>query len=321
MPFLDNDSRSNIQHLDKNVYLSDLSQRDKVWDKHRHNSDTVADFYRNTDEYNSYANRIDFCSQVLEFQLTEDNTKNNRIVFKLLNSRFCRVRNCPICQWRRSLMWKAKALQILPKIVGDYPNYRWLFITLTVKNCSIKELRGTLHHMNKSWRRLIQRKKFPAIGWLRSTEITKSKNNLAHPHFHCLLLVPSSYFGANYIKQNEWMKLWQKCLRVDYDPVVDIRAIKKGQDPTVLIPEILKYAVKESDLVDDREWFLEFTKQIHKMRFVSTGGVLKDYFKFLEQEPEDLIGHDEENMEASDEDLNLFFKWQKPEQSYKLWDI
>jgi hypothetical protein len=26
-------------------------------------------------------------------------------------SRFCRVRTCPVCQWRRSLMWKAKAYQ------------------------------------------------------------------------------------------------------------------------------------------------------------------------------------------------------------------
>ncbi|MBW4451812.1 MAG: protein rep [Nostoc indistinguendum CM1-VF10] len=78
------------------------------------------------------------CSELLEFQLVPDESESI-FKLKLSDARFCRVRHCPVCQWRRSLMWKARAYKILPQVVTDYPNYRWLFVTLTVKNCQIKE--------------------------------------------------------------------------------------------------------------------------------------------------------------------------------------
>ena len=52
------------------------------------------------------------------------------------------------CQWRRSLMWKAKAYKILPRIVEAYPSHRFLFLTLTVKNTDITILNQTLKQMN-----------------------------------------------------------------------------------------------------------------------------------------------------------------------------
>ena len=299
------------------LYLSDLSDRDKSWDKHRQNSDEVANHYRVTEEFNKYAERIDFCSQLLNFCLV---TEEQEYKLKLDMARFCRVRHCPVCQWRRSLMWKAKAYKILPSVVEVYPRYRWLFLTLTLLNCNILELRNMLQHMNKSWRRMVQRKKFPAIGWIRSTEVTRGKDGSAHPHFHCLLLVKPSYFGKYYIQQSEWVELWKSSLRVDYDPVVDIRAIKRDHSPNELIPEILKYSVKESDLVADREWFLELTRQMYKMRTVATGGVLKQYLKQLEEEPEDLIGKDETKTEDEINEGNLLFNWKSEDRKYKLID-
>jgi hypothetical protein len=91
--------------------------------------------------------------------------------------------------------------------------------------------------------------------------------------------------------------LWQQCLRIDYEPILDIRAIAKQHDPKVIIPEILKYQVKEQDLVANREWFLELTRQLHNTRAVAIGGVLRRYMQELEEEPEDLIGKDEETDE------------------------
>ena len=174
--------------------------------------------------------------------------------------------------------------------------------------------------MNKSWQRLVRRKKFPAIGWIRSTEVTRGRDGLAHPHFHCLLLVKPSYFGKYYIQQSEWVKLWRNSLRIDYDPVMDIRAIKCGHSPNELVPEILKYTVKESDLVADREWFLELTRQMYKMRTVATGGVLKQYLKQLEQEPEDLIGRNKIKTEDEVNEDHLLFNWNSEDGKYKLLD-
>jgi plasmid rolling circle replication initiator protein Rep len=297
--------------------LADLSERDKPWDKHRANTDIVERLYSGS-EFQDYSDRVRFCSEFLDFRLVPD-ASEGELKLKLSSARFCRVRHCPVCQWRRSLMWKAKAYKVLPKIVNNYPTHRWLFVTLTVRNCRITELKETLQWMNKSWQRLSQLKVFPADGWLRSTEVTRGKDGSAHPHFHCLLMVKPGYFGKNYIKQTEWVELWRKSLRIDYNPVLDVQAVKKGQQPMQLVPELLKYCVKESDLVCDREWFLELTRQMHKMKCVVTGGVLKQYLRELEQEPEDLIGDDGEGEGEVDEG-HLYFGWKQKLKKYKLVD-
>ncbi|MFN6455894.1 MAG: protein rep [Nostoc sp. EfeVER01] len=295
--------------------LSDLSQRDKPWDKHRANADKVSVYYADS-EFKDYGDRIHYCSEFLDFRLALSES-DGVMKLKLDSARFCRVRHCPVCQWRRSLMWKAKAYKILPKIVNEYPTYRWLFVTLTVRNCQITELRSTLNWMHESFKRLTKLKDFPAIGWIKSIEVTRSKDGSAHPHFHCLLMVQPSYFGKNYMKQSEWVELWRRCLRIDYNPVLDVQAIKKGISPATLVPELLKYCTKESDLTGDREWFLELTRQMHKARTVATGGVLKDYLRELEQEPEDLIGKGDELENEADEQ-HLYFEWKRKHKKYKL---
>lgn len=294
--------------------LADLSPRDKPWDKHRFNADRVEAHYRGS-EFDRYASRVSICSQLLEFGLVPD-WDEATLKLKLRSARFCRVRHCPVCQWRRSLMWKAKAYKVLPKIVEAYPIYRWLFLTLTQKNCPITELKANLQHMNRSFQRMSQRKLWPAEGWLRSTEVTRGRDGSAHPHFHCLLMVRPGYFGKNYIRQDEWVTLWREAMRLDYNPILDCRAVKQGKQPMQLVPEILKYCTKESDLVADREWFLELTRQMHKMKCITTGGILKEYLQELEAEPEDLIGEGE--LTEGKDEAKLYFGWRRVEKKYKM---
>jgi hypothetical protein len=160
-------------------------------------------------------------------------------------------------------MQRAKAFRAMGRIVSDYPGKRYIYLTLTVRDCELSQLGETLTWMNKSWERLTHRKNFPAIGWLRSVEVTKkydiyydgkhigrhgqtwidkwinsqkkgfnpSKLKLelsseVHPHFHVLLMVNSNYFKNYYISQKEWRRLWQESLRVEYDPSVDIKVVK-----------------------------------------------------------------------------------------------
>lgn len=302
---------------DETPSLSDLSLRDQPWDKHRSNSDRVAKHYSGSD-FHRYSERMTFCSELLDFTLKP--TDDESYALKLSSARFCRVRHCPVCQWRRSLAWKAKAYKVLPQIVEKYPKHRWLFLTLTQKNCKIIELRETIQLMNKAFKRLTDLKAFPAVGWLKSVEVTRGKDGSAHPHFHCLLMVPGGYFsGRDYLKQAEWVAMWRKCLRLDYDPVLDVQAIKNGRKPTDLVPELLKYCTKESDMTVDREWLLELTRQMHKLRAIATGGVLKEYLRALEDEPEDLIHVDgDDEAIASEEDTHLFFGWRQKEKKYRL---
>ena len=298
------------------IALSELSPRDKSWDKHRHSADLVADLYRGEDGFDIYAQRMDLCAQILDFKLVPD-LDLGQLQLKLSAARFCRVPQCPVCQSRRSLMWKARALRTLPLVVRDYPNHRWLFLTLTQKNCSVDELRETVLEMNKSFARLTKLKRWAVEGWIKSLEVTRGKDGSAHPHFHCLLMVSPAYFKRNYISYREWCDLWQKVSRLNYKPQVHVRAVAKDRDPTVLIPEILKYLVKESDLYKSKEFLLGITEQLYKIRRVSVGGILRPYMKKLEEEPEDLIGKNEENENEVDEG-HLYFEWKCREKKYRL---
>ena len=48
-------------------------------------------------------------------------------------------------------MWQARFYQSLPRIVADYPDARWMFLTLTVRNCAIGELGEMLNRMNAAF--------------------------------------------------------------------------------------------------------------------------------------------------------------------------
>lgn len=296
--------------------LSDLSEKDKKWDKHRKHADTVAEYYAGS-EFQHHSEAINFCSQLLEFKLAPD-ADEGAYKLKLASARFCRKRHCPVCQWRRSLRWKAKAHQAIPRIVEAYPKHRWLFITLTLKNCPIGELRTTIDWVNASFKRLVRKKEWPVVGWIKAIEVTRGNNGSAHPHAHILALVPPSYFTYKYLSQAKWVELWQSCLKVDYKPILDIQAIKKDLAPHFIVPEILKYQCKESDLVADREWFLELTRQLKNSRAISVGGALKDYMRELEQEPEDLIGESDEDMGL--DEGSLYFGWKRKEKRYRMVD-
>jgi hypothetical protein len=109
--------------------------------------------------------------------------------------------------------------------------------------------------------------------------------------------------------------MWRKSLRADYKPILDVQAIKNGSQPMQLVPELLKYCVKESDLVADQDWFLELTRQMNRVRCVAVGGVLKEYLKALEDEPEDLIGEGDED---EPDEGHLYFGWRRSEKKYRM---
>lgn len=305
-------------------YLSDISPADKPWDIHRAQSDEIAKIY-DVIGYDRYAQRIGECAEWLTYALQAKD--DGEVKLRLRDARFCRVRHCLICQWRKSLMWRARFFKALPEIQKAFPTGRWIFVTLTVKNCELSELRATLTWMNAAWKRLTERKIFPALGFIKSVEVTRAVNGTAHPHFHCLMLVPASYFTRGYISHAKWQELWQSCLKTDYAPIVDVRVVKSkttssedGLDASnnamaEAVCETLKYAVKPSDLLADPHWLDELTKQLQKTRTISIGGCLKQFFS--EDDPEDLINAGIEEQEKVDTESSVKFDWSTVAQRYK----
>ena len=321
------------EHNQELSYLSDISPEDKPWDKHRADADKTALMYRQKGFERNFQ-RIDECSRMLEFVMRPDLEKGR--LFKLANARFCRVRLCPVCQWRKSLMWRARFFTAVPKILKDYPNHRFIFLTLTVKNCPLEDLRESIVQMNKAWKKLSSRKKFPAVGWVKSVEVTMQRDKKgqpvlplkAHPHFHSVLMVPSTYFkGTHYLSQKAWCEMWKSCLGVDYQPTVDVRAVKpkSGSSEDVIahntnlikksLIETLKYSAKPSDFLDDPDFLEGLTIQLHKTRSIAVGGIFKQYIS--NKEPENLINSEDADDEILANEGKFLFGWRDYEKRYR----
>lgn len=301
------------------VSLSEISPKDKPWDIHAQERDEISSLYSQADH--PYAGRMSDCSQWLEFALKQKDSAGV-LGLNLQDSRFCRVRHCPVCQWRRSLKWRAKFFQVLPEIRKAYPMNRFLFLTLTVRNCELLSLHLIVAFMHKVFAKLVRYKNFPAVGWIRSLEVTRGLDGSAHPHFHCLLMVDNDYFQKqNYLTQADWSEAWRKALGVSYTPIVNVKVVKpkkgfEGDGLEVAVCETLKYSVKPSDLVADRDWLIGLTDQLHRVRAVATGGVFKKFLRGLGDEPKDLIHVDDSDDENEQELGRLYFEWSQQIKRY-----
>lgn len=263
-----------------------------------------------------WSQRLKECSSWLLFAEYQ-NLSTAELQRKLKNASFCKVRGCPICEWRKSLMNFARGLSRLPAISKEHPSYEFLFLTLTVKNCSVYDLREQIQAMNKAWARLIRRKRMGVVkGYVRTTEVTRSKETgSAHPHFHCILVVPSGYFKKPelYITHERWVQLWRKALKADYDPIVDIKRIKKSKLSKGIL-ETLKYCiggVTEKDKKGknkvvgqihelDPAFFREMLVQLRSLRLINCGGILSDLFK-EDASNEDLVNTGLEETDQANE--------------------
>jgi plasmid rolling circle replication initiator protein Rep len=199
-PFLTDLTRD--QDVQVKLVKGKLKVKSKVtFDGQQNYSVKVADILETGESHHArQAARIRKCAQMLEMGFVTDSL--GVPVLKLKSAYFCRVRNCPVCQWRRAKMWSARFFEAFPKIFNDHPKMRYIFLTLTVANCPVSELNSTVQNMNIAFKRMSQRKDFPALGYVRSLEVTKEKNHYdksgkkliraarpdyCHPHFHVLI--------------------------------------------------------------------------------------------------------------------------------------
>jgi plasmid rolling circle replication initiator protein Rep len=347
---MDKSTGDNLPENNENAlpFLTDLLPDDakkskkgkrQNWDTRKDYTVQVSDILQTGQAHHKKLSaRVNQCANILNFGWVQSSEEGVHEL-KLKRAKFCRVRTCPICQWRRSQMLLARFFEAFPRIRTDYPTTRYVFLTLTVKNCPVSELRATVQHMSKSWNRLTNRKAFPAIGFVRSLEVTKetdtydkttkklirkARPDYAHPHFHILLALKPSYFGRNYLSTADWAALWQNSLKADYLPVCDVRIVKaKKTDDNetsndldgikAAIVETIKYTVKPSDMVQDASFLLALVDQLHKIRAVSLGGIFKEYLQEVEEEEQD--GEEQEEKEDTG---GIRFGWRGFAKRYQL---
>ena len=307
--------------------------KDNNWKERKESTLDLAASYKRIGS-NKYYRVLD-CSTFLEFRLTTVND------LKLTNANFCKVRLCPMCSWRRSLKIFGQVSKVMDHVEENY-NYRYIFLTLTVRNCYGEDLRDTLDLMTKSFNKLSERKAFKQAvkGYFRSLEITyNKKDNTYHPHFHMILAVDNSYFTQSkiYLSQEKWTNLWKSCLRVDYTPIVDVRRIKKDDNKGFgkAVAETAKYTVKAEDFLirDDKGNIQEnLTDEVvetldyalHRKRLTSFGFVFKEIHKKLNldnAEDGDLTNTDNEELREDLTDVILKYQWNIGIKNYVLVEV
>lgn len=284
--------------------LSHNTSIDQRWNKRKSQSGLLAQSFERLGNYKK-AERISYCGSYLQF----NECPNGH--YKNLNwANFCRDRLCPMCAWRRSLRYSTYIHGVAHEINKRQP-VRWVFLTLTVRNVEEKGLSSALDHLFQSWQRFSQRKAFRQVveGWFRGLEV--SRNNTTHtyhPHFHALLAVDPLYFSeGKYLTNRQWSELWKQSLRVEYNPIVDIRVIKPNErnrrkenevvksDEAMIsaIIETAKYPTKPgnylfpSDQDTTDEVVSTLDKALRNRRLLAFGGALKDVWREL-READDL---------------------------------
>ena len=310
--------------------LQDYSStgKERPWKLHKQENLQLVKIYKTAREKNinlitdSRLFDLEHCADTLLFAENAEGKK------KLKSANFCRLRLCPMCQWRRSLKMFGQVQTITDKILERDKSTRFLFATFTVKNVDAENLETCINILNNKFLYLVSKNKTfaPAkklkqnlLGYLKAVEVTyNTKDKTYHPHLHVIFAVKSTFFknSSNYMTKKEWIELWQKALNVDYKPQTDIRAIKTNTGKA--IAEVAKYPVKTAPILslnDDEavEVLKTLTLSLNKKRFVSYGGIFKTVKQELKladiETDKDLINVDIEQQERFNAVTAVLFKY------------
>lgn len=276
-----------------------LPRSEKKWDSHRAVTQEVEHALAAYGDINQWkqADRVAQCSEWLEYRVPPNPEERVR----LQKAAFCHVRGCPVCEWRRTLRKTAQMYQNLPGIMEKLPQgTRFLFLTLTIANCRVEDLRENVELLYSAFKAIKRRKfwKENVFGCVRVLEITHSRAiEDSHPHLHVLLAVRASYFHKHYMSQRRWTSEWKSALGVEYTPIMDIRTLKDAGT----IPELCKYCVKEQDMLEDIKWFVQCMAQLRGVHMYTQYGALRGLFSDQRSETdEDLVHAGEEGEEKED---------------------
>lgn len=237
---------------------------------------------------------------------------------KIIGANFCKHRLCPICQWRLSRKVYAQSRLMQIKAEEYEPGNKYVFLTLTLRNektigVGIDKLQAGIHRLlaTKQVKRSIR-------GFIKTVEITyKSDDKTWHPHIHMILAVPPNYYTDSdvYISHNQWMNMWRRAAKINYDPWVDIRTITDKDIQGAAIAEISKYAVKPIDLSeadDETSLYKDLINHTYKRRLRSYGGIYKQAAANIKIDIENPL---DRNMQQDDDTINYIY-----DQGYKLYD-
>ena len=301
--------------------------KERPWKMHKVNSLKLYELYKKalvSDENlltESRMKSLEECGNNLLFSVNDKNEK------RLKGANFCRIRTCPMCNWRKSLKLFGQMSKITDIIIKQDKSTRFIFATFTVKNCNADKLSQTIDMMNMGFKRLTNKtkgvkttEKFKnnMIGYIRAMEVTyNQEKDTYHPHIHCIFAVKAQYFTKAYIKKSDWQQIWGECCDTEYEPIVKVQSIKNSTAKAVA--EVAKYPVKMDELANYQDEkkaikaLIVFTKILKGRRLITFGGVFAETKKLLKLDDidtGDLINLEDDQKANFQEIKKVLFKFQ-----------
>lgn len=120
--------------------LVDIAEngKERPWKKHKSENEKLVELFqlaRQTDEQIISLSRLDSLAECGSF-LVFDRNEQQRL--RLHRANFCKVRLCPMCSWRKSLKLFGQVSKITDVLLEKNPTTRFIFVTLTVPNCTAR---------------------------------------------------------------------------------------------------------------------------------------------------------------------------------------
>lgn len=258
---------------------------------------------------------VEDCNTFLSF--VADKTLEKQ---KLYKANSCKNRFCPVCAWRKARK-DALGLSLMMQYIKQQEKKEFIFLTLTTPNVMSDELENEIKHYNKSFKKMIERKKVKSIikGYVRKLEITyNKKRDDYNPHFHVLIAVNKSYFTDKryYISQQEWLDLWRDVTGISEITQVQVQKIRQNNNKELY--EMAKYSGKDSDYLINQKVFDAFYKSLKGKQVLVYSGLFKEAKKKLKNGDLDYL----KEIDPTEYIYQIFYIWKQKEYlASELYDL
>ncbi|WNF34775.1 protein rep [Aeribacillus composti] len=249
---------------------------------------------------------VEDCNTFLSF--VADKTLEKQ---KLYKANSCKNRFCPVCAWRKARK-DALGLSLMMQYIKQKEKKEFIFLTLTTPNVQNEQLEDEIKHYNKSFKKMVERKKVKSIikGYVRKLEITyNKKRDDYNPHFHVLIAVNKSYFTDKryYISQQEWLDLWRDVTGISEITQVQVQKIRQNNNKELY--EMAKYSGKDSDYLINQKVFDAFYKSLKGKQVLVYSGLFKEAKKKLKNGDLDYL----KEIDPTEYIYQIFYIWKQKE--------
>ncbi|ECS5319721.1 hypothetical protein A6547_24200, partial [Salmonella enterica subsp. enterica serovar Hadar] len=198
------------------------------------------------------AHRVAFCCSYRYMLVDSEKRAHN------VHTVRCRDRHCSECQKIKSWIYQSRLKRTaIEKIKSDFKSDEFLFLTFTLKNPKVTQMRKAMRTMSQAFGMLARRKPFSDVfrGGIRTFEVTRNYaerlKNHCHPHIHAIAQTKADAFN----------------LFIAYIQAEEIKALKKS----------LRNKRKNTDLLEKE--INKINKRYSKLTANKKAGIVKVFFE------------------------------------------